>query len=104
MVRGARRGPPARGLTATPDAAIAAIARALGHPARVRLLRLLAQDAAWCCGDLVARLPLAQSTVSRHLGVLQRAGLIYATADGSRVVYRRDPGALRRLRELIAAL
>lgn len=69
------------------DVAFAAVARALGHPARVRLMRVLAsQDA--CTGvDVFGSLPLAQSTVSQHLAVLKRAGLVHTTPLGNRTVY-----------------
>jgi DNA-binding transcriptional ArsR family regulator len=48
--------------------------RALGHPARLRILAALAEINACQCGDIVRELPLAQSTVSEHLRVLKKAG------------------------------
>ena len=64
-------GPDLRPVTgAEADDEMAALAKALGHPARVRILRLLASRDACICGDIVGELPLAQSTVSQHLKVL----------------------------------
>ncbi len=83
---------------------LARLARALAHPARVHIMRLLGARNACVCGELVEALPLAQSTVSQHLKVLKQAGLIQGEIDGPRVCYCLAPGALRRLRVLVAAL
>jgi ArsR family transcriptional regulator len=65
---------------------LAMLAKALAHPARVRILRLLlAKDA--CCGEIVDELPLAQATVSQHLKVLKEAGLVVGEIEGPRVSY-----------------
>jgi ArsR family transcriptional regulator len=69
------------------DERMAEVARALAHPARVRILRLLAAEDACMGGEIFARLPLAQSTVSQHLAVLKDAELIHATPQGTRMVY-----------------
>ncbi len=89
---------------ATADEDLANLAKALGHPARVAILRLLGRKNACICGDIVAELPLAQSTVSQHLKVLKEAGLIRGDVDGPRVCYCIEPRALRRLKVLMAAL
>ena len=73
-------------------------AKALSHPARLEILRVLADRESCVCGDIVADLPLAQSTVSRHLKVLKDAGLIQGTVDGPSVCYCLAPDALDRLR------
>lgn len=86
------------------DEELAAMAKALGHPIRVKILRLLVRKDACVCGDIVDELPVAQSTVSQHLKVLKEAGLIRGEVDGPRVCYCIEPRALRRLRALIAAL
>jgi len=86
------------------DAELAALAKALGHPARVRILRMLVREAACVCGDIVDRLPLAQSTVSQHLKVLLDAGLIRGTIDGPRVCYCVEPRTVRRLKALVGSL
>lgn len=83
---------------------LAALARALGHPARVRILKLLGEQEGCICGDIVLKLPLAQSTVSQHLKQLQAAGLIQGEVDGPRICYCIDPRVLKRLKVLIAGL
>jgi len=69
------------------DEQLAAMAKALGHPTRVRILRLLVARNACATGDLVAELPLAQSTVSEHLRILREAGLIQGEIEGPRTSY-----------------
>lgn len=86
------------------DRETARLARALGHPARVAILRLLAARGECACGSLVDELPLAQSTVSQHLKALKDAGLVQGEIDGPRVCYCIQPAALQRLKQLIAAL
>ena len=86
------------------DEELAALARALGHPARVRILRLLADRGTCVCGEIVDELPFAQSTVSQHLKVLKEAGLIRGEVDGPRSCYCLEPATLRRLRVLVGAL
>ncbi len=86
------------------DQELAALAKAIAHPARVQILRLLARKSACVCGDIVDELPLAQSTVSQHLKVLKGAGLIRGDVDGPRVCYCIEPRALRRVKVLVAGL
>jgi len=86
------------------DAELATLAKALGHPARVKIVRILLRKSACICGDIVEELPLAQSTVSQHLKVLKEAGLIRGDVDGPRVCYCIEPRALRRLRALVGGL
>lgn len=86
------------------DEELASLSKALGHPARVKILRILARKNACVCGDIVDELPLAQSTVSQHLKVLKDAGLIRGDVDGPRVCYCIEPRALRRLKALVGGL
>lgn len=86
------------------DEELAALAKAVAHPARVRIVRLLARRTSCVCGDIVDEIPLAQSTVSQHLKVLKEAGLIRGEVDGPRVCYWIAPRALRRLKALVASL
>ncbi len=86
------------------DEELAVLAKAVGHPARVQILRLLSRREACVCGDIVDELPLAQSTVSQHLKVLKEAGLVRGDIDGPRVCYCIEPRALRRLKSLVAGL
>lgn len=86
------------------DVELAMLSKALGHPARVKIVRLLIRKNACICGDIVEELALAQSTVSQHLKVLKEAGLIRGEIDGPRVCYCIEPHALRRLRVLVGGL
>lgn len=83
---------------------VALLAKALGHPARVRILRMLLSRDACYCGELVDELPLAQATVSQHLKVLKAAGLIVGEIDGPRVGYCASRGRLAELHEGLAVL
>lgn len=86
------------------DEDLAALAKAVGHPARVQILRLLVRRDACICGDIVDELPLAQSTVSQHLRVLKDAGFIKGEIDGPRTCYCVEPRTLRRLKALVGSL
>ena len=86
------------------DEELAALAKALGHPVRVQIVRLLTRRESCICGEIVAELPLAQSTVSQHLKVLKEVGLIRGEIDGPRVCYCLEPRALRRLKALVGGL
>lgn len=86
------------------DQELAALAKAVGHPARVQILRLLSRRASCVCGEIVDELPLAQSTVSQHLKVLKDAGLIRGEIDGPRTCYCLEPRTMRRLKALVGGL
>ncbi|NUP97468.1 MAG: winged helix-turn-helix transcriptional regulator [Planctomycetaceae bacterium] len=86
------------------DRELASFAKALGHVARVQIVRLLLRKNSCVCGGIVDELPLAQSTVSQHLKVLKQAGLVRGEIDGPRVCYCIEPRALRRLRALVGSL
>ncbi len=73
---------------------LARMLKALGNPTRLAIVRRLAECHTCICGDIVASLPLAQSTVSQHLMVLKEAGLIFGEADGSAICYFLDLEAL----------
>jgi ArsR family transcriptional regulator, arsenate/arsenite/antimonite-responsive transcriptional repressor len=66
---------------------LAAFAKALAHPARIAILKVLAEKNECICGEIVDVLPLAQSTVSQHLKELKNAGLINGSVDGPRSCY-----------------
>ena len=86
------------------DSDLALMSKALGHPARVQILRMLTRKEACICGDIVDEIDLAQSTVSQHLKVLKDAGLVQGTIDGPRVCYCADSRALRRFKALVGGL
>jgi len=86
------------------DEELSSLTRALGHPARVRILRILARRKSCVCGDIVDEFDLAQSTVSQHLKILKDAGLIRGEIDGPRTCYCIDERTLRRLKALVATI
>jgi ArsR family transcriptional regulator len=86
------------------DVRTVALLRAIAHPARFRILKLLAARQSCVCGDLVDELPLAQSTVSEHLKVLKDAGVVRGTIDGPNTCYCLEPEALAWLQREFGAL
>ncbi len=70
---------------------LAAMAKALGHPARIAILQALITARACVCGSLVEELGLAQATISQHLKELKQVGLIQGTIDGTSVCYCINP-------------
>ncbi len=86
------------------DALLAQLAKALGHPARVSIMRLLVAREGCIVGDIVDELPFAQSTVSQHLKQLKEVGLIRGDVHGPRVCYCVDPGALALFKVLVEGL
>ncbi len=83
---------------------LAEYAKALGHPARVAIVRILLRRDSCICGEIVEELPLAQSTVSQHLKKLKAAGLIRGEVDGPRVCYCIEPAAIARFRAMVSLL
>lgn len=66
---------------------LALYAKAISHPARIAILSFLAQQENCVCGDIVTKIPLAQSTISQHLKELKKIGLIKGTISGSNICY-----------------
>lgn len=66
---------------------LAAIAKALGHPARIAIIQHLLKVNSCVCNSIVDELPLAQPTVSQHLRELKQAGLIQGTVEGNSICY-----------------
>lgn len=86
------------------DQAIASLAKALGHPARLRIVRqLLAKRSCVGC-DLVDRIGLAQSTVSEHLRILKQAGIVVGEIERPRVCYSLNPESLEPLAALLGEM
>lgn len=69
------------------DKQLADIAKALSHPARINILRILNELDSCITGEIVDRLPLSQSTVSQHLKELKRVKLIKGEIEGPRTCY-----------------
>ena len=83
---------------------VAILAKALGHPARVRIMRLLLAHDACYCGQLVDELGLAQATVSQHLKMLKEAGLIVGEIEGPRICYCASRDRLDELHRLVGSV
>lgn len=81
---------------------LADLAKALGHPARIAILQLLAKKADCVCGDIVDELPLSQATVSQHLAELKQAGLIVGEIEGPKVCYCINQKAWLEAKQLIS--
>ena len=86
------------------DIVLAKYAKALAHPARVAILRILLERNSCICGDIVEELPLSQSTVSQHLKELKDAGLIKGDIDGKTVCYCIDEKAWRYAQQLMQTM
>lgn len=86
------------------DHQIAELAKAVAHPARLRILRLLLATPGCIGGDIVEAVGLAQSTVSEHLRILKAAGIITGEISGPRICYALNPDALTPLSAFIATL
>lgn len=86
------------------DVELAAMAKALAHPARVRILRVLDERTTCVTGDVVLEIGLAQSTVSEHLRILREVGLIQGEIEGPRTRYCVNRERLAALKAGIAAL
>jgi ArsR family transcriptional regulator len=83
---------------------LAAIAKALGHPARINIVRLLIEKQSCIGCDIVDEVGLAQSTVSEHLRILKAAGIITGEIERPRVCYSLNPDRLLPLVGLLNAV
>ncbi|MHA1565049.1 MAG: ArsR/SmtB family transcription factor [Alphaproteobacteria bacterium] len=88
----------------TTAAELAALAKALAHPARIEILRILARRQSCIGCDIVEEIGLAQSTTSEHLRILKAAGLIVGEVERPRVCYSLNPTALEPLQHFIAQI
>jgi len=81
--------------------ALAAWAKALGHPARIAILQHLIKSNTCICGDLVEEIGLAQATISQHLKALKNIGLIKGTIEGTSMCYCIDQDGWHKLHSLL---
>lgn len=86
------------------DGRMALVARALAHPARIRIVRLLAAQTECRGHEVFSELPLAQSTISEHLRVLRDAGLVTSHPVGTAMVYCLVPSVLDELCASVAGI
>lgn len=89
---------------AAAEVELAEWAKALGHPARIAILKVLAARKSCICGEIVDVLPLAQATVSQHLKALKKAGIVSGTVEGPRSCYCLNRGALDQAKRAFEAL
>ncbi len=86
------------------EVSVARMCKALAHPARIAIIRILAERTSCVCGELVTTLPLAQATISQHLKELKDAGLIRGDVDGPRVCYCIDPKGWKKAQKFFMEL
>lgn len=92
------------GLPEAGDAAVAALSKALGHPARIGIVSMLHERQSCIGCDIVEEVGLAQSTTSEHLRILKAAGIITGEIERPRVCYSLKPEALEPLRQMLNRL
>jgi len=80
---------------------LAAVAKVLGHPARIAILQHLSKTNSCICGDLVQEIGLAQPTISQHLKELKNIGLIKGSIEGTSICYCIDSKMFAEVREHI---
>jgi len=86
------------------DVFLANLAKALSHPVRVKILKILNEKNVCMCGEIVQLLPLAQSTVSQHLKELKRVGLITGDINGPKICYCLNENVIVKAREMFVNL
>lgn len=75
---------------------MARFARAVSHPARLAILRYLANTRVCISGDISSQIPLGRTTVSQHLKELKEVGLIHARTEGTRIFYCLCPETIQK--------
>ena len=86
------------------DEDIALVAKALSHPARIQIIRLLLSKKSCIGGDIVDVLGLAQSTVSEHLRILKVSGVIIGEITRPRVCYSLNPPRLNHFKDFLGLI
>ncbi len=84
--------------------AFALVCKALGHPARIKIMEYLKEADKCVCGKIVRILPLAQSTVSQHLKCLKQAGLIWGEVDGPNTCYCLNKEVISKFKKTVESL
>lgn len=83
---------------------MAALAKALGHPARLAILEYIIDHRTCICNDLVGELPLSQSTITQHLRELKQTGLIKGEIEGPRVNYCINEKVWNEAKDMLSSL
>ncbi|MGO9571322.1 MAG: ArsR/SmtB family transcription factor [Desulfomonilaceae bacterium] len=84
--------------------AFALVCKALGHPARIKIMEYLRETDKCFCGKIVQILPLAQSTVSQHLKCLKEAGLIWGELEGPNTCYCLNREVIKKFKRTVESL
>ena len=85
------------------------VLQAIADPTRRRILQTLrvrgacsiGKDVGLCASDIEQRIPLSQPTISHHMSILKKAGLVEAEKLGQWMWYRRNDRALRRFAKIL---
>jgi DNA-binding transcriptional ArsR family regulator len=74
---------------------------AIAEPRRREIIEFLADGESWAVGELVDRLSVSQSAVSKHLAVLRRVGIVSVTTAGPMRLYRLEPQQLKPIHDWV---
>ena len=77
--------------------------KAMAHPARLAILKYLAETKTCITGDIADELPLGRTTVMQHLKELKDAGLITGTTEGAKTCYCLNLEKIKELKEMSEA-
>jgi DNA-binding transcriptional ArsR family regulator len=83
--------------------AIGKICKALGHPVRIQIMTLLWKRDNRTCGEIVELIPLAQSTISKHLLELKKANLVNIKTEGKKIIYSIEVGNIQVLNKYFSS-
>src|SRR5881394_1218347 len=92
------------------DDRLSTLLHAVSDPARRRILKALKQKgccsigkpSGMCACDIEQKVSLSQPTISHHMGILRKAGLVHAEKQGPWMWYQRNEQALQELAEALA--
>jgi DNA-binding transcriptional ArsR family regulator len=87
----------------TETKAIGKICKALGHPTRVQIMTLLWKRNNRTCGEIVELIPLAQSTISKHLLELKKANLVNIKNEGKKIIYSIEVDNIEKLKKYLSS-
>ncbi|WP_170288571.1 ArsR/SmtB family transcription factor [Flavobacterium resistens] len=82
---------------------IGKICKALGHPTRVQIMTLLWKRDNRTCGEIVELIPLAQSTISKHLLELKKANLVNIKNEGKKIIYSIEVDKMQILKKYLTS-
>lgn len=84
-------------------AAIGKICKALGHPTRIQIMTLLWKKNNRTCGEIVELIPLAQSTISKHLLELKKGNLVNIKNEGKKTIYSIEVDNIENLKKFFTS-